>query len=257
MPVCSLSIASLGTPLRSALNWAADQKAAMVEIDARRQLIPDDLTATARRQIRHMLSERSLKLSGLLFPLRGGIADLDRLADRIDLAFKCMELGRELGAEGFVVPFRMPEADVDIERTLEVLFNLANHGDRVGCPLMLRTGDGSEAMPPFVREAARAAPILIQFDPAGCLLGGYEIEKTIMSLADMVRQFRACDAIRSGSSLGRETAIGRGEVDFDLLAALSHQLDVRAVVVSPDDANVAPLADGLKYTTAVFGGFGM
>lgn len=256
MLTCSVSTASVGTKLRPVLDWAAHERAEMIELDGRRQVNAAELGNTARRQIRHLLSERSIRLSGLLFPLRGSIADVDRLADRVDLACQTMQLGHDLGAQDLIVPFRMPTDDTEHERTLDVVANLARHGERVGCRLTLRSGERPSTLGPFLRAASAAAPIGIQFDPAVCILTGASVEESMSGLADHIRQIRVCDVIRSSGSLGRETMIGRGEVDFDLIAAIAQQIDVQAAVVSPDDAGVAPLSDGLAYARAVFEGFG-
>ena len=251
MPTCSVSLRSFGDRIRPALDWAGRQHARMIELDGRRQVRATDLGATARRQLRHLLSERSLSISGLEFPVRGSIADTDRLADRIEFAMQTMQLAHDLGTNALVVPFRVPAAE-DHERTIDVLRNLAVHGDHVGCLLTIRSGDGSDQMLSLLREASAAAPIAIQFDPVSCILGEQQIEAAFSGLADFIRQIRVCDAIRSSGSIGRETAIGRGEVPFELLAAMAQQVPIQAAVVSPEDTTIAPLNDGLAYARAVF-----
>ena len=251
----SVSLAAGGQPLRPALDWAADSKISHVEIDGRRQVKARELGATARRQIRHLIGERSMRASGLLFPLKGGIADIDRLSDRVDLACDTMQLARDLGASALIVPFRVPSDEVDRERTSEVLANLARHADVVGCRLLLRTGGDSAEVRDLIKTASSAAPIGVQFDPASSLLSNESLEASVQTLGEMIEQLRIIDAMRSSGSLGRETAVGRGEVDFDLLAALIDQLGTKTAVVSPDDAKVAPLADAYAFTRAVFDPF--
>lgn len=251
-PLIATSLESFSARLRPALDWAARERIDAVELDARRQVVASNLGATARRQIRHLLSERDLSLSGLMFPLRGGIAAIDRLDDRIASLTQACELAYALGTKHVVVPFVLPEED-EVERTVDVLANVAQSADHIGAILTLRLGADAAAIGELLRDAASSAPIAVQFDPASCVTAGDRLEDSVRLLADCIEQFRVMDVVKTSRGSGRETAVGRGEVDFELLAALSHELPIRAVVVSPDDPKVAPLADATAYARAVFG----
>ena len=252
MPICSIALSGLPGDVRKLFDRAAQLSAASIEVDGRRQLRAADLTGTARRQLRQLLNERTLGLSGLCFPVRGSIADEHRLNDRIELAMETMQLGRDLGAPYIIVPFRLP-TETEHERTVDVLRSLARHGDHVGCKLILRTGDDEEQLKSLLQSAADSAPIGLQFDPAACVLRSGSLEKAMALLSSSIEQLRVNDGLRVAGSAGKETAVGRGEVDYELLAALVAQLPITAVVVSPDDPNVAPIEDGLTYANAVFG----
>ena len=62
-----IQLASLRLPLKKALLRAAELGAQGVEIDARGELRPTDLTGTAARQIKKMLSDLSLRVAPLVF----------------------------------------------------------------------------------------------------------------------------------------------------------------------------------------------
>lgn len=252
MTQLSVSLVSFVSRFRESLDWAGRQRVDAVEIDARRQLTANEVGQTARRQIRHLLAERSMRCSGLLFPVRGSIADVNRLGDRIDAASEAMQLAYDLGARKLVVPFHPPTDDLERERTLDVLTTLVERGDRCGCQLLLRVGGGAEAVAILLESSPTLSVVGVQFDPAASSVAGQKIDTEVQRLAPFIRQIRMIDALRSSSGLGRETALGRGEVDFDMLAAVAAQLPIDAVVVSPDDVQIASLENGIEFTRAVF-----
>lgn len=253
MIAISVSLVGRLGRLRAGLDWAATQRVTGVELDSRRQVIPSELGSTARRQLRHLINERSLKLSALQFPLRGGLADLDRLADRVDAIKQSMALGYELGTTSINVPFTCPVDEASRIRTAEVLAEVALFGDRTGCRIMLRTGGEADDVADLLQQADCVDLIDVQLDPAGCLSTNESLESAFSRLGDAIRQVRIIDAIRAARGLGRETTIGRGEVDFDMLAALASQGPVNFAVISPDDPTNVSLEDGIAFGKAVFG----
>ena len=225
-----------------------------VQLDARRQVRAEELGATARRELRHRMGERGLSLSGLLFPLRGPLADPERLDARIDALGQAMGLAFDLGCRAVVIPGgRLPDGP-DAERLAEVLDVLARRGDRTGATPTLRLGPDAGGWAELLGGVG-GAPIDVQFDPAACVIAGQGVEASLRSLADRVSQLRLRDAAADSRGSGRETPLGRGEVDFDLLAGLSTELArPPALVVDPGEATAADLRRGVAFARAVFAG---
>ena len=91
-------LASLRQPFKKSLDFAAEMNAEAIEIDARNEVRPQDLTRTAVRQIRTMLSDRKLKVCSVRFQTRRGYQVNDDLDRRVDATKRAMEMAYELGA---------------------------------------------------------------------------------------------------------------------------------------------------------------
>ena len=266
----SVSLTALPGPLRQVLSRgleavARDPEAEpgarverpfeAVQLDARRQVRAEELGETARREIRRRLSERGLGVSGLLFPLRGRVADEDRLDARIAAVQAAMGLAFDLGGRALILPAgRRPEEGAPEEaRTADVLDLLSRHGDRTGVTLTLRLGSDAGRWAAFLDGLD--APLAAQFDPAAAVIAGQPIEASLRAVAPLVTQLRIRDAVAESAHSGREVQVGRGEVDFELLAGLSTELDrPPTLVVDPGEATAANLRAAVQFAKAVFAG---
>ena len=68
----SIHLESLNLPLKKAIHVAADLGADAVEINARTQLRPGELSRTGVRHFRKMLADLNLKVATIHFPTRRG-----------------------------------------------------------------------------------------------------------------------------------------------------------------------------------------
>ena len=226
-----------------------------VQLDARRQFRAEEAGRTARRELRHRLSERGLSLSGLMFPLRGSLADPERLDERIHAVQQAMALAFDLGTRALVVPGgRVPEANsAESERLADVIETIARHGDRTGATLTLQIGSDGEAWNAWLSDVSQAAPVAVQFDPAACVMSGQAMERNLRALSDRVSQLRIRDGVSESRTSGREVTVGRGEVDFDLLAGMATELSARpTLVIDPDAARPAELRQAVQFVRTVF-----
>ena len=67
-----LCLESLRQPLKKALTTAAEMGADGVEINARTELRPSELSRTAVRHLKKMLADLNLQVSAIHFPTRRG-----------------------------------------------------------------------------------------------------------------------------------------------------------------------------------------
>ena len=119
--------------------------------------------------------------------------------------------------------------------------------------MTLRLGSDAERWSKWLTEATRDAPLAVQFDPASAIIAGQNVENTLRAVSEFVTQIRLRDAVSESSTTGREVQIGRGEVDFDLLAGLSTELSrPPALVVDPSEATPAALRTAVSFARAVF-----
>src|ERR1700752_4203259 len=88
---------SLRQPLRQALGTAARLGADGVEIDARSELVPSQMSATGLRQFRKLLEDLNLQVSAVAFPTRRGYDEPDDLERRVLATQATMRFAYDLG----------------------------------------------------------------------------------------------------------------------------------------------------------------
>lgn len=218
-----ISLASFRQPLRGALQTAARLGAHAVEIDARGQLRPAEMTGTALRQLRRLLDDLNLRVCAVSFMTRRGYNDLDELDRRIAATKDAMRMAYELGASVVVNRIgRVPDepGGTGWDLLVETMTDLGRHSDRVGATLAARTG--SEDGPTLARllDALPEGSIGVDFDPAGLIINGFSPLESLSALGPHVRQFRARDGVRDfAQGRGLETPLGRGTADIPALVA--------------------------------------
>ena len=236
MPSVAVSLVDVDRPLRALLDWAARMRGpSEVGDDAVRAdgvqldtvaVRPEEFTGTARRQLRHTLDERSLRLSGLFVPTRRSLADPEQLDRRLGAIVTAMPLAYELGARAVVVRLgRWPSDEDGPQRLARVLKELAEAGDVHGTPPTLVPTPGTLA-PLAGLLGELEAPVAVQFDPTAAVFADDPPADRLLSLAGSVTQLTLRDGRREGfgEAAGVETVLGRGEVDWDVLAAVSHDV---------------------------------
>lgn len=222
-----IQLASLRLPFKQALLTAGRLGAQSVEIDARTELRPEEVSVTGLRQIRKMLSDANLSVATVRFATRRGYHVADDLDRRVAATKAAMRLAYELRAP-FVVNSigRVPSepSGEAWELLVQVLADLANFGARAGAIFIARTG--TEDGPTLARllSTLDAGSIGVDFDPAGLIENGFSVDEAVQTLGSYVRHVRARDAVRDPSrGRGVEVQLGRGSVDFPaLLGALEN-----------------------------------
>jgi sugar phosphate isomerase/epimerase len=231
----AIQLTSLRLPLRKALIAAARAGAKAVEIDARHELRPQELTATGLRELKVVLDDLNLRISAIAFPTRRGYDTHEGLERRIAATEEVLRMASRLRAEFVVNRVGRVPADVEgpaWETMTRVLTDLGNVGQRIGARLAAQTG--SESGADLARLLAVLPPqsIGVDFDPAGLLMGGFSPTESIGDLAKHVVQFRARDAVRDFSrEQTSEVPLGRGAVDLPALLGALEEFTFRGYVV--------------------------
>src|SRR5438094_9620148 len=94
---------SLGLPLRKALQYAQSLGVVGVQVDAAGDLSPSRLSATGRREFRHLLRSYNVELTALGCPLRRGLDVAEDQQPRLEHVRKVMQLSFDLGARRVVI----------------------------------------------------------------------------------------------------------------------------------------------------------
>jgi sugar phosphate isomerase/epimerase len=213
----SLATRCLNLPLRESLRAAASLGAQGVQLDAREELRPAELSDTARRQLLHSLDELGLSLASLAFPVRRSFYDEEQLDGRIAAVKRALDHAWHLKAR--VVTARIGKIPDDREskayRVLfDVLSDLARHGNQVGATLAITPSRDSPQELAALLASIKSGPLGIDFDPAVCVMSGHNPAEAFRWLHQHVVHFTARDAIRDIDAGGIETALGRGEVEW-------------------------------------------
>ncbi len=218
----SVACGCLQLPLKQSLRRAAELGVSAMQFDARNELKPSDFSETGCRQLLHAMSEMRLAVASLDFPTRRPLQDSDQLDARIHALKEAMRLAARLKSS--VVTARIgtipAETDSDeYELLLNVLNDLARHGNHVGVTLSITTGRNAAESLAQLAQRITEGPLGVNFDPAALVTLGESPTQAYRSLYTLVAHVRARDAVRE-AGLGREVPLGRGEVPWDELLAL-------------------------------------
>ena len=254
-----IRIESLKQPLKKAIETSARIGADAVEINARSELRPQDLTRTAVRHLKKMLGDLNLQVCGLRYPTRRAFHNEEDLDRRLDATRKAMLSAYELGARVVVGSAdRIPNAETEAAQYqlfLAAMSDLARHGQRVGVFFAIETRsiDTESA-----RQLMSELPVGIgfDFDPACFLMNNLDSGEFLRINGESVLQMRARDAVRDLSQ-GRaiEVTLGRGSIDFPQTFGLLEEKSFNGFVVLEQNVGDDPMGDmsnGIQYLKSFF-----
>ncbi len=220
----AIQLASLRLPFKQALLAAAQLGADAVEVDARGDIKPQDLSATGLRELRRMLEELNLRVVAVGFQTRHGYDVLEGLDRRMAATKVAMKFAADLRAPVVINQIgRVPSESTGTgwELLVAALSELSNFGSHVGALLAAQTGSESGA---DLARLLAALPhgIVVDLDPGNLIINGFSAAQAVDSLHERIQHVHARDAVRDlARGRGLEVPLGRGSVDFPaLLGAL-------------------------------------
>ena len=240
-------LASLRLPFRKALIAAKELGAEAVEIDARTELRPEDLSQTGVRQVRKMLDDLDLKVSALTFYTRRGYDVVEDLEPRLDATRRTLRLAYDLGTNVVVNQIgRVPaEADSEAMSTLvQALTDLGRHGHKVGAMLAAETGTESGAA--LAQLIARLPPssIGIDLNPANLIIHGHSPTEAVRALGSHALHVHVTDATRDlAQSRSLEVPLGQGSAEWPELLGILEEQQYRGYFTIARRESANPLAD--------------
>jgi sugar phosphate isomerase/epimerase len=255
-----IQLANLGLPFGPALAKAAVLGADAVELDARREINPQELTQTGIREIRKLLEDRRLRICAVGFRTRYGYQVRDGLDRRVEATKQAMSVAYKLGAS-VVVNYvgRVPESEEDPDWPLlvETLWDIGRHGQRVGATLCARTGAEPGADLARLVKALPPGSLGVDFDPATLIMNGHSPREALTALAPYVLHVHARDAVRDVSQgRGLETPLGQGAADFPELLGILEEQQYRGYLTVECENPRNPEAEigaAVKYLKGLFG----
>jgi sugar phosphate isomerase/epimerase len=255
-----LSLSSLGLPLRRSLDEARRLGAAGVEVEATGDVSPNNLSATGRREFRHLLKSHGLELAALKCPLRRGFDAPDHLQARIEHVQKVMTHSYELGTPVVIVQAgRLPEKDDDPRAPflVESLNALGRHGDRIGAVLALETGlESGLTMAKFLARFDSGG-IGVNFDPANLLMNGFDVYESARALHGHIVHSHARDARSAPASRSvQDVPLGQGDIDWLYLLGVYEEIGYQGWLTIEREGGTNRLADvaaGVKFLRRLVG----
>jgi sugar phosphate isomerase/epimerase len=251
MPALKLSVATapFGLPLRTAIDRLIGSGADGVQFELREEVRVPELGETGRRQLLHYLEERNLKVGPATFSLRRSLADPVGINERAQALREALEAAWKLGARQ--LSFRLgelPAAEDGAGQDLlqQLLRDLAAHANRVGVvPVLIPGGEPAERLQQLL-EPIKEGPLGIELDPAALHLSRREPAQWLRTLHSFVQHLQIRDVIRDVSGFGKEVPLGRGEVDWDEVAALLQEVDYRGWLTVIRNGGPDPLGEALQ-----------
>jgi sugar phosphate isomerase/epimerase len=240
------------------MQTAAHLGAEGVEIDVRNELPPSQMSQTAIRQFRKLLSDLNLSVSAVSFITRRGYDVAEDLERRVIATQAAMTMAHVMGASvvinrvGSATPILsagtvFPDANRPnpaLNRLVDVLTMLGAYGDRVGARLAAQTGSESG---PQLAELLAAIPnqtIGVDLNPSVLIMNGHDPEEAVAALGPRVLHVHASDAVRD-LSRGRtfEVALGRGSADLPGLLGRLTEFDYRGWVTIERHDSADPITE--------------
>lgn len=239
-------------PIRQSLELAARMGARAVELDARGEIHPSQLSDTGLRQLRKMLDDRQLGVAALRFFTRRGYENPADLERRVDATKQAMSLAFRLGAPVVVNSIGQVVEDPDDPRWQSmamVLDDLGRYGTRVGAFLAAETG--AESGPTLAKMLDRddGGFIAVAFNPGQLIVNRFDVGEALDALRGRIQVVHAVDGVLDlAAGRGLSVPVGEGTADFpQLLGKLEEQGFDGPFIVGRDDSETAELAQSIEY----------
>ena len=250
MPALNVGIklASLGLPLKKAVQTAAQLGAMGIELDVRGEIRYDQFTGTALRELRKMLTDLGVRVCAVGFHTRRGYDVPDDLQRRVDATKSAMRFAFALGAPVVINHIGCVPADgsgPQWDGLVQVLTELGSYGQHVGAMLAAETGSESG---PTLRRLIDALPaasqIAVNFDPGNLIINGFSCGEAVAALSPCIAHVHAKDAVRDlAQGRGVEVPLGRGSADFPALLGVLEESGYRGYFTIERDNAEDPAAE--------------
>lgn len=226
---------------------AARLGAEAVEIDARHQLKPAEMSRTAVRHLRKTMEDLNLVVSALSFQTRRGYGDLDDIERRVDATKQVLKMAYDLGTRVVVNQIgRIPGEDRPAERDL-MLATLADIGrtsQKAGAFLAARTGtEDGRVLLDLINELPPGS-LMVDFDPGNLIINGFSPAEAARALGEHISHVHARDGVQDlAQGRGLEVPLGRGSADFPQLLGILEEHQYRGYFTIQRDHAEDPVAE--------------
>ena len=218
-------------PFKKALHTAARLECDGVQIDARQELQPAELSETGLRQLRKMLDDLNLRVGSVSFPTRRGYANPADLERRLEATLAAMQLASRLRAGILVIDLgSLPDAAAEDGRSIlvDALARLAVQGNRLGVRLAAQaTSANAQALVDLV-DSLPEGSLGLDLHPTRLIAQGQSPSEFVAVAGRHIGHVHASDGVPdlSGGHV-MEVELGRGTADFPELLSLLEEFGYR------------------------------
>jgi len=254
----SVATYEFAQPIRQVLKTAMEMRAEGVQLELRNQVRPADYGETARRQLLNSINECNLKPASAHFALRSPVFEQERLEERLAAIRKAMEFASQLRIRTLTLRIgRLPDRESKQyqETVLPVLQDLASYGNLHGVTLcIIPAGDSPETLLSLI-DQIKTGPLMIDADLGGWVLSGRNPQEQLRALSSVISHVEIRDAVRDVDGIGQEVPVGRGEIDWDEIAALLAEMEYKGwlnVRRSMGEDKVGDSSRAIRYLKNLF-----
>ena len=244
----AVQTACFAQSIKKALHTAASLGCQGVQIDARTELQPAELSDTGLRQLRKMLDDLNLRVSSVAFPTRRGYSNPIDLQPRLEATRAAMQLASRLGARVLIgnlglLPPRPNAEDSDedsgsvhpqdsknasLRATLvDAMQSLAVHGDRLGVRLVMQAAAPPKRLADFV-DSLPEGTLSLDLHPARLIAQGETPADFVATAGQHIAHVHATDGVHDlALGQGVEVELGRGTADFPELLGMLEEFGYR------------------------------
>lgn len=248
----AVRLSALKMPFRRAIHAAAKLGASSIEIDARQEIHPAQISETGLRQLRKLLEDLNLRVSSLRFQTRRGYDQVEDLDRRVDATKETMKLAYRLGTSVVVnaighVPHE--QSDPRWVTLQQVMNDLGRYGAKVGAFLCAETGSEDGKTLSELLNSQEDAFVGVAFNPGQLVINRFSAAEAMDELKDRIQIVYAVDGVLDlAAGRGVATPLGLGSVDFpELLGKLEDQHYRGRFVVGRPDSNQEEIAQAIQY----------
>jgi len=248
----AVRLSALKMPFRRAIHAAAKLGASSIEIDARQEIHPAQISETGLRQLRKLLEDLNLRVSSLRFQTRRGYDQVEDLDRRVDATKETMKLAYSLGSSVVVnaighVPHE--QSDPRWVTLQQVMNDLGRYGAKVGAFLCAETGSEDGKTLSELLNSQEDAFVGVAFNPGQLVINRFSAAEAMDELKDRIQIVYAVDGVLDlAAGRGVATPLGLGSVDFpELLGKLEDQHYRGRFVVGRPDSNQEEIAQAIQY----------
>lgn len=239
-------------PLRGALEVAAQMRVTSVELNARSDIHPSQLSDTGLRQLRKMLDDLGLKVASLRYPTRRGYDNPQDLDRRVEGTKSAMSLAYRLGCPVVVNQIgRIPTSQQDPgwDSLQSVIDDLGRYGARIGAFLAAETGAESGDVLESLLGAREDGFVAVAFNPGQLIINRHSVKDALMALKQRVQVVCAVDGVLDlAAGRGLTVPLGQGVADFPELIGMLEDIQYRGpFVVGQSQASLGELQQGVEY----------
>ena len=248
----AVRLSALKMPFRRAIHAAAKLGASSIEIDARQEIHPAQMSETGLRQLRKLLEDLNLRVSSLRFQTRRGYDHVEDLDRRVDATKETMKLAYRLGTSVVVnaighVPHE--QSDPRWVALQQVMNDLGRYGAKVGAFLCAETGSEDGKTLSELLNSQEDAFVGVAFNPGQLVINRFSAAEAMDELKDRIQIVYAVDGVLDlAAGRGVATPLGLGSVDFpELLGKLEDQHYRGCFVVGRADSNQEEIVQAIQY----------